>query len=390
MPVAKRDYYEVLGIDRAASADQIKQAFRRLALKHHPDRNSSNKQEAEERFKEISEAYEILSDPQKRTAYDQYGQEGLSGAFRHGNFSWEDFSHFDDLNDLFGAGVEDLFASFGLGGLFGTRGRGRRRGSERDGADLEYVLDLELKEVLQESERGIQFRRRELCQDCGGRGTRRADGRQPCPDCQGTGQRRFTQGFFTMATPCSRCRGEGEVLKDACPSCRGQGLVLVERKLTVKVPAGVDSGMRLKLSGEGEAGLRGGARGDLYVLIRVRPHEFLRRDGTDLYCEMPIRMTQAALGCEVEVPALTGTVSMKVPAGTQPGQLFRLKGRGLPSLRGGRGDQLVRVEVEIPSRLSAAERKRLEEFERLSDKSTFPGIQKFWQRFGKGRQGGVD
>ena len=369
MPVAKRDYYEVLGVSRGASADEVKQAFRRLALKYHPDRNSSNKQEAEERFKEISEAYEVLGDAQKRTTYDQYGHEGLSGAFRHGNFSWEDFSHFEDLSDLFGGSLEDLFSSFGLGGLFGLRGRGGGRGTGRDGADLEYVLDLELKDVLQGSEHGIQFRRRELCRECGGRGTRRADGRQPCPDCQGTGQRRFTQGFFTMATPCSRCQGEGEILKDACPSCRGEGLASAERKLTVKVPAGVDSGMRLKLSGEGEAGLRGSARGDLYVLIRVKRHEFLRRDGNDLTCEMPIRMTQAALGCEVEVPTLTGPVSMKIPAGTQPGQLFRLRGRGVPSLRGGgRGDLLVRLQVEIPARLSPAERKRLEEFDHLGDK----------------------
>lgn len=380
MQQTKRDYYEVLGVERSASADEIKRAFRRLAIKHHPDRSAENKKEAEEKFKEISEAYEVLSDPEKRSAYDRFGHSGLEGAFRHGNFTWEDFTHFDDLSDLAG-GLEGLFEAFGLGGVFGG-GRGRRgRAGGRRGADLEYPVEVELTDVAFGREVQLSFRRRETCSACHGSGSRLGSKPATCPDCQGRGQVRSTLGFFTMAATCQRCGGEGAVIQEPCSSCRGQRRVLTPRKITVKIPPGVESGMRLKLAGEGEVGLQGGSRGDLYVLIQVREHPFFRRDGQDLLCEIPIGMTQAALGCEVKIPILQGTATLKVPPGTQPGQIFRLRGKGLVGLEGGgRGDQLVRVQVEIPSRLSAAQRKLLEEFDRLGDKGIFPGVQKFWSQ----------
>jgi len=363
--VAKKDYYEVLGVGKGASADEVKQAFRRLALKHHPDRNPSNKKEAEEKFKEISEAYEVLSDPQKRSAYDQYGHTGVEGAFRHGNFSWEDFTHFQDVSDIFGGGLEDLFASFGLGGVFGGAGGGGRRGGAggRSGADLEYLLQLELADVAKGKEIPVSFPRREECSACRGQGSKEGAARITCPDCQGRGQVRFSQGIFTMATPCRRCGGEGAMVKEVCPSCRGEGRIRSERKVTVKVPPGVESGMRLKLAGEGEAGLRGGPRGDLYVLIQVKDHPVFERHGADLLCELPVGMIQAVLGCELKVPTLAEPVTMKVPPGTQPGQIFRLRGKGLPPLRGGgRGDILLRVQVKIPARLTPAQKRLLEQF----------------------------
>ncbi len=382
MPVAKRDYYEVLGVERGASAEAIKQAFRRLALKHHPDRNPSNKKEAEERFKEISEAYEVLSDAQKRAAYDHYGHEGLSGAFRHGDFSWDDFTHFQDLGDIFGAGLEDLFASFGLGDLLGGRMRGARRGPRGvSGADLEVPLEVELAEAATGKQAGLEFSRLEMCSSCSGHGGRGGAGRVTCPECQGRGQVGVRQGFFTMVTTCRRCGGEGSAVKDPCSACRGEGRARQQRRVTVKVPAGVQSGMHLKLAGEGDAGARGGHRGDLYVQVRVKPHPFLQRDGADLFCELPIRFTQAALGCELKVPTLSGPVTMKVPPGTQPGQVFRLRGKGLPELgSGARGDQLVRVAVEVPVRLSSAQERLLEEFDRGSDNGVFPAVRKFWEQ----------
>ena len=368
MPVAKRDYYEVLGVAKGASADEIKQAFRRLALKHHPDRNPSNKKEAEEKFKEISEAYEVLSDPQKRSAYDQYGHGGVEGAFRHGNFSWEDFTHFQDLSDVFGgSGLEELFSSLGLGGVFGAGMGGQRGDSRRAGSDLEYLLELDLSDVATGKEIPISFHRREECSACHGQGSKGGAARSTCPDCKGRGQVRVSQGFFTMVTTCRRCRGEGTLVKEVCPHCRGEGRVRSERKLTVKVPAGVESGMRLKLSGEGEAGLRNGPRGDLYVLIQVQKHPVFQRHGADLVCEIPLSMAQAALGTDLKVPTLSDSVTMKIPPGTQPGQIFRLRGKGLPQLRGGRGDLLVQAKVVIPSRLTAEQKRLLEQFQQHGD-----------------------
>lgn len=383
MPVAKKDYYEVLGVEKNASADEIKKAFRRLALKHHPDRNPTDKKAAEERFKEISEAYEVLSDSQKRSAYDQYGHSGVEGAFRHGNFTWEDFTHFEDVSDIYG-GLEDLLGAFGLGEMFGrsSRRRGAARGSA--GNDLEYLLEVDLTAAATGKEYPISFKRREECSACKGEGTQGGVPRSTCPDCKGQGQVAFSQGPFTMASTCRKCRGAGTMVKEPCPQCHGEGRLLTERHVTVKVPAGVDTGMRLKLSSEGEAGSRGGPRGDLYILIQVRPHPLFKRSDGDLLCEVPINMVQAALGCELKVPTLDGTATMKIPPGTQPGQLFRLRGKGLPSLRGGgRGDQMVRITVEIPSRLNSSQRALLDQFMKTGDNGSFPGVQKFWDQIKK-------
>ena len=382
MAVAKRDYYEVLGVERGASPDEIKQAFRRLAMKHHPDRNQANKTEAEEKFKELSEAYEVLSDPQKKAAYDQYGHHGVEGAFRHGNFSWEDFTHFEDVSDIFGGGLEELFGNLGLGDILGTRSR-RRGGSPSavEGANLEAMVQIELADVLTGREVPLSFRRREPCGTCKGEGAKPGSRRETCSECGGSGQIRVSQGFFMMATICGRCQGRGTFVKEKCPTCRGEGRVAEERKLSVKVPAGVESRMRLKLSGEGEAGVRGGQRGDLYVLIQVKEHSFFHRDGSNLLCEVPIPITQAALGTELSIPTLTGAATMKVPAGTQHGELLRLRGLGLPPLRGGqKGDQLVRVLVEVPSRLNPDQRRLLEQFAQMSDNATFPQVHKFWDQ----------
>ena len=383
MPVAKKDYYEVLGVERSATADEVKQAFRRLALKHHPDRNPTNKKEAEERFKEISEAYEVLSDPQKKAAYDQYGHTGVEGAFRHGNFTWEDFTHYQDISDLFGGGLGELFSSMGLGDILGGAMRsGRRRGrSGRAGEDLEYPLEIELADVVTGKEIGISFHRMEECGSCRGQGTRGGVARSTCPDCQGHGEVRVNQGIFMMASTCARCRGLGTIAKDACTTCRGEGRVRSERKITVKVPPGVESGMRLKLSGEGQAGSGGGPRGDLYVFMQVKPHPFFQREGTTLLCEIPISMVQAALGYDLKVPTLEESVMMKIPPGTQAGQLFRVRGKGLPRLGGGgRGDEMVRVLVEIPARLTPAQKRLLEQFGQEGDNGSFPAVQRFWEQ----------
>jgi len=377
MPQTKRDYYDVLGLERSASADEIKRAFRRLAMKHHPDR-ASDKKEAEEKFKDIAEAYEILSDPQKRSTYDRFGHRGLEGAFHHGNFSWEDFTHSEDISDLFG-GLGDLFEAFGLGGVLGSTRRRRGPGGQEGGADLEYPLEIDLVDVIQGKEVQVSFQRRETCEVCQGTGARRGSKREICPDCRGQGQVRFSQGFFAMATTCSMCRGEGTLIHQPCSTCHAEKRTPKDRNVSLKIPAGVESGMRLKLSGEGEAGLNGGPRGDLYVLIQVKSHPFFRRDGRHLLCEVPIRMTQAALGCELKIPTLTGSATLKVPAGTQPGQIFRLRGQGIPAVQATtRGDVLVRVNVEVPTRLNAGQRKQLEEFDGSGEKTGFPIFQKFW------------
>ncbi len=375
MPVTKRDYYEVLGVAKTASADEIKQAFRRLAMKHHPDRNPENKKESEEKFKEISEAYEVLSDAKKKAAYDQYGHKGVEGSFRHpGNFDWEDFTHYEDVSDIFG-GLEEIFGSFGLGGR--SRRSGGREGT--DGGDLEAVIEIELADVLTGKEVPLSFRRREACGTCNGEGAKPGTSREVCSDCKGSGQMRVSQGFFMMATTCLRCRGQGSVIKEKCPACRGEGRIPQERKLTVKIPPGVATGMRLKLADEGESGTRGGSRGDLYVHIRVKQHPFFEREESDLVCDVPVSMVQAALGHELKVPTLSGSATVKVPPGTQHGETLRLKGMGLPSLRGGqRADQLIRIHVEVPSKLTAAQRRLLEEFNQISDNASFPGVQKFW------------
>lgn len=364
MATTKRDYYEILGIAKEATEDEVKRAYRGLAMKVHPDRvPADQKKKAEEQFKEISEAYAVLSDKEKRAVYDQYGHRGFDqrytteDIFRNADFS----SIFEDL----GAGgsiFEQLF-----GGAFGGAGGGGngRRGGR--GSDLEMELALSFEEAAAGIEKTVTLPRRELCEVCRGEGGERTT----CSQCQGTGQLRQAAGFMVLARPCPRCAGQGSQLKKACPKCRGEGRLTVERKLQVKVPPGVESGMRLRLSGEGEAGTRG--RGDLYVHLAVRPHPLFRRDGPHLLLDYPVDIAQVTLGAELEVPTLNGRVAMKVPAGTATGTVFRVRGKGLPDVHGrAHGDLHVRVMVETPSAVSAAQRKLLEELRKQLGNEAYP------------------
>ena len=363
--MAKRDYYEVLGVSRSAGPDELKKAYRRLALEHHPDRNPDDS-EAEELFKEASEAYAVLSDPEKRSQYDRFGHQGV-GMGGPGGFPGMDFQGFADIfGDLFG----DLF-----GGARGRRGRGQR------GADLRYNLELDLADLLEGVERQIEVPRMMRCETCEGSGARQGTSPERCPRCQGSGQAIFQQGLFRISRPCDQCGASGWIVRDPCPTCRGRGRTEGRKTLKVRVPAGVDDGMRLRVAGEGEAGIAGGPPGDLYVVIHVRPHPFFTRDGADLACEVPISFVQAALGTEVEVPTLEGKVSLRVPEGTQNGKVMRLRGKGLPELRGGeRGDQYVRIFVEVPTRLSDEQRKLLERFAEVSGEEVSPVTKGFLEK----------
>lgn len=347
----KLDYYEVLGVQRDASDQEIKSSYRKLAMQYHPDRNPENRDESTERFKQITEAYSILADPQKRAAYDRYGHAGVSG----NGGAQPDFSStiFSDFGDIFG----DLF---GFGDVFGGQARSRRHGAER-GSDLRYDLQISFEEAAAGLETKIKIPRLEACPECGGRGAKRGSQPITCTACGGRGQIRQQQGFFTLSQTCPRCRGAGQIVQDPCPACRGEGRRREERVLTIKIPAGVESGTRLRVSGEGEAGSRGGPAGDLYVVLRVREHAFFDRQGNDLYVTIPISLAQAALGAELKVPTLKGQEKLRVPEGTQPNTIFRLRGFGLPSVeRRGHGDLYVKVQVIIPTRLSRDQRHVIE------------------------------
>jgi molecular chaperone DnaJ len=369
MPTTKRDYYEILGVQKGASVEDIKRAYRTLAMKHHPDRvPAEQKKEAEEKFKEISEAYAVLTDPQKRSVYDQYGHTAgfdqrysTADIFRNADFS----SIFEDLG-LGGSLFETLFGGFDLTGAGRAGGRGTR------GSDLEMELSLTFEEAARGVAKAVTVPRRELCHECRGEGGERV----ACSACRGTGQLRQSAGFMVIARTCSRCGGQGTTVKKTCPACRGQGRIPVEREIEVKVPPGVESGMRLRLAGEGEAGTR--ARGDLYVHLRVKPHPLFQREGPHLILEYPASVVQAALGAEVELPTMNGRVSMKIPPGTQSGTVFRVRGKGLPDVHdGGSGDLLVRVTVETPAHLSAAQRKALEELGRVLGDEAYPARRSF-------------
>ena len=363
MPVTKRDYYEILGVPKGASVEEIKKAYRALAMKHHPDRvPAEQKKEAEEKFKELSEAYAALSDPQKRQVYDQYGHAGFDQRYSTEDiFRGADFSSI--FEDLGGAGsvFEQLF-----GGAFDLFGGSTRRSGR--GADLGYELEIPFEDAAKGVTKTVMISRRELCDDCRGQGGERTT----CPTCRGTGQIRQSAGFMVVARTCHKCGGQGSALKKACPHCRGEGRIAVERKIQVKIPAGIEDGMRLRVSGEGEGGSRG--RGDLYVMVRVAPHPVFQREGSHLIVDYPVHLAQAALGAEIDVPSLNGRVSMKIPAGTQSGTVFRVRGKGLPDVHDGRsGDLLVRVIVETPTKLTSRQRQVLEEFAKaFSDGSAHP------------------
>ena len=350
--MSKRDYYEVLGVSRTASDQDIKSAYRKLALKFHPDRNPGDRK-AEEQFKECAEAYAVLADPDKRSRYDRFGHAAVSGTSAGaGGFDPTIFAEFDDI---FGS-LGDIF---GFGGMFG----GRRRGGPQRGADLRYDLEITFDQSATGTETTIQIPRQETCETCHGSGAAAGSSPTTCPQCRGTGQLRYQQGFFTVARTCGQCRGSGRVIAKPCLSCHGQGTIERLRKLTVKIPPGIASGQRLRLSGEGEAGSQGGPPGDLYVVVQVADHAFFHRDGNDLACEIPVNFTTLALGGEIKVPTILGeSETLKIPDGTSTGAVFRLRSKGMPDVSGrGRGDLLVTVQTITPKKLTREQRKLLEQ-----------------------------
>lgn len=372
--MAKRDYYEVLGVEKGASDKEIKKAYRRMAMKFHPDRNPDSK-EAEGRFKEVNEAFEVLSDDQKRAAYDQYGHAGVdpnmggmggAGGFGAGNFS-------------------DIF-----GDIFGASAGGRSHSSVQRGSDLRYQLELSLEEAVKGIEKKIRIPTLVACQPCGGSGAKKGTQPVSCTTCGGVGQVRMQQGFFSVQQTCPQCRGTGKMIKDPCQSCHGDGRIQEYKTLSVKIPAGVDTGDRIRLSGEGEAGINGGPAGDLYVQVSVADHPIFQRDGKHLYCEVPITFVDAALGGELEVPTLDGRVKLKIPAETQTGKLFRLRGKGVTPVRGGApGDLMCRAVVETPVKLSEKQKELLRELEKTFEHeggghqsprktSFFEGVKRFF------------
>jgi molecular chaperone DnaJ len=347
--VSKRDYYEVLGVERVATEQQIKSAYRKLALKHHPDRNPGN-QEAEESFKEAAEAYAVLADREKRSLYDRFGHAGVSGSGAGGI----DPTIFADFSDIF-AGLGD---AFGFGDIFGAR---RRRSGPQRGSDLRYDLEISFEESAGGAETTIQIPREESCETCKGSGAAPGTSAETCNQCKGTGQLRYQQGFLTVARPCPNCRGTGKTIAKPCHTCRGAGRVGRDRKLTVKIPPGIATGQRLRLTGEGEHGTAGGPPGDLYVVVHVQDHHFFHREGDDLYCELPIGFATLSLGGSVKVPTLNGRDELHIPAGTQSGTRFRLRGKGMPNVSGRHGDLYVVAGVVIPKKLTKEQKHLLEE-----------------------------
>jgi len=377
--MAKRDYYEVLGVGREASSEDIKRAYRRMAMKYHPDKNPDDK-EAEAKFKQCAEAYEVLSDPDKRQRYNQFGHDGLRGSGMH------DFSRMnvEDIGSMFADlfGFDDLFG-------FGGRRRAGAKGPSR-GYDLETTVSLTLNEIASGAEKTIEFTRQDTCPECYGSGCAKGTTPGKCPGCGGSGQVARGGGFFQMISTCPRCRGTGQIITNPCRKCKGTGNVPKKREVNLKIPAGVHEGQGIRVANEGEPGRRGGPRGDLYCYVRVKPHEYLHRDGNDLVCVVPISFTQAALGTTIDVPSLNGTKGLKIPAGTQYGSIFRIKGQGLPDIRSGRrGDQMVQVVVEVPTKLNKTQEELLREFAKIENKSVFPRSKGFFEKlknnFGNGK-----
>lgn len=346
--MAKRDLYEVLGLEKNASDKDIKRAYKRLAMKHHPDRNQENKEESESKFKEIKEAYEVLSDEQKRAAYDQYGH----AAFEQGGMGGGGgFGGGADFSDIFGDVFGDIF------------GGGRRQQRPSRGSDLQYNMELTLEEAVRGVTKEIRIPTLESCDVCHGSGAKPGTSADTCPTCHGMGQVHMRQGFFSVQQPCPTCHGRGKVIKDPCNKCHGHGRVERYKTLSVKIPAGIDTGDRVRLSGEGEAGENGAPAGDLFVQVHVLPHNIFERDGNNLHCEVPINFAIAALGGEIEVPTLDGRVKLKIPAETQTGKVFRMKGKGVKSVRGGlQGDLMCHIVVETPVKLNEKQKELLKEF----------------------------
>ncbi len=351
--MSKRDYYEVLGVSRTATEVEIKRAYRTLAVKHHPDKNPGDPT-AEEKFKEAAEAYSVLSDANKRAAYDRFGHGGASG--KGFGFDPQGFSN-----------IEDIFDLFGFGDMFGGRGA-RSRTSAQRGADLRYDLEITLEEAANGKEQKLQIPRLEKCENCEGKGTESGTQPEACVTCGGSGQTRYQQGFFSVMRTCPNCSGKGQIIKNPCKNCKGAGRIEKEKTIEIKIPAGVETGSRLRINGEGEAGLNGGPTGDLYVVIHVAEHEMFERQGANLYASVPVSFAQAALGAEIEVKTLDGEESLKIPAGTQTGTVFRLKEQGMPILGGrGKGDMFVAVTLVTPKNLTKEQRKLLEQLAEIED-----------------------
>ncbi|HEY0646550.1 molecular chaperone DnaJ [Phenylobacterium sp.] len=366
-----RDYYEILGVDRGCDDNALKAAFRKLAMEHHPDRNGGC-EEASGRFKEVNEAYSVLSDPQKRAAYDRFGHAGVNGqgGFGGGN------GQFHDVHDIFNEVFGDVF-----GDMFGGRGGRGQRGGPARGSDLRYDLEITLEQAFAGAEVEITVPATLTCETCDGSGAKPGTSPTQCTTCHGAGRVRASQGFFSIERACPRCGGSGRMVMDPCVDCRGQGQVRKNRTLAVRIPAGVDDGARIRLAGEGDAGLRGGPRGDLYIFVSVQPHELFERDGLDLLCTVPVPMCTAALGGEIEAPCLLGgencdgncKIEVKVPEGAQTGRTVRVKGRGMPSLRGReRGDLVVELFVETPTKLTARQKELMREIASLCSEQQHP------------------
>lgn len=382
----KEDYYELLGVAKGASEDDLKKAYRKKAVQFHPDKNPGNK-EAEEMFKKVSEAYEVLKDPQKRAAYDQYGhaafqQGGMGGGGRgHGGFGGGGGFHdpFDIFREVFGqggGGGGGIFDEFFGGGGGGGGGGGAARGS-----DLRYDLEISLEEAAHGVEKEISFRRLGVCSHCDGSGAEPGSKRTTCPTCRGAGQVTTSRGFFHVRQVCPTCHGSGARFERVCAKCDGEGRVQETTKINVRIPAGVDTGSKLRSAGNGEAGVMGGSSGDLYIVVHVKEHEIFERQGDDLFTEIPIKFTIATLGGSIEVPTLQGKATLKIPAGTQSATTFRLKGRGMPHLRGGaHGDQLIRVHVEVPTSLNSEQRKKLEDFAQACGDADQPVAKSFFDK----------
>jgi molecular chaperone DnaJ len=361
LPSVKRDYYEILGVQRGATEQEIKSAYRKLALQFHPDRNPNNP-DAEEKFKECSEAYAILADSEKREMYNRFGHAGVGAAAPGGGF---DASVFQDFGDIFGE-------FFGFGDLFGGGRSGGRTRAQR-GADLREDITIEFEEAAFGVEKQITYRKHELCEKCNGSGSAQGKAPASCRTCGGRGQVRYQQGFFSIARTCSTCHGAGSVISDPCTNCRGEGRVLQQKTIDAKIPAGVEDGTRIRFTGVGEAGVHGGPPGDLYLVLRVKQHAFFERQGNDLYCVVPISYTQAAVGTEIQVPTLEGEQTLKIPEGTQSGTVLKLRGKGVPVLNGhGKGNLFVEVRVQTPTKLTKRQRELLQELQGISQVENKP------------------
>lgn len=365
-----QDYYQILGVDKSASADEIKKAYRKLAVKYHPDRNPGDKA-AEEKFKEVSSAYEVLSDSQKRAQYDQFGHEAYtSGGAAGGPGGFGGFGGGVDPFDLF----QQMFGGGGgFGDLFGGGRRRRNPSGAADGSDLRYDLEIDFEEAVYGADRKIVIPRLSSCPDCKGSGCADGSGRKTCPQCGGSGQVTMSQGFFSIRQACPKCGGTGQIVENPCKKCHGDGRIQIEKTLSIHIPPGVDTGSRLRVAGEGESGVRGGRAGDLYVMIHVKEHEIFHREGNDVLVELPVDFVTATLGGLIDVPTVSGKARMKVPAGSQSGTTLRIRGKGMPSLRGGsRGDMHVRFVVEVPQKLSREQQSLLEKFQQSLKDENMP------------------